>query len=86
MRTGQPQLVCAPQPTGLRSFGIIAHLRCGIILAALNSSMEPSEDVYQNGSIITVKIKPFEQFSEFEGIEPSNGHKITIKLSDIEQG
>ncbi|TAJ42432.1 MAG: restriction endonuclease [Reyranella sp.] len=55
-------------------------------LADLKPPTEASEAIYQNGSIITVKLKSFEQFSEFDGIEPSGGSEMTMKLSDIEKG
>jgi hypothetical protein len=44
---------------------------------------EPTEAVFQSGSLISVIIGPFENFSEFEGIEPASDKpnmKLDMKL------
>lgn len=48
----------------------------------LVTHVEPTEPIFENGSLISVFIKPFEQFSEFDSILPGPGPeiKMTLKL------
>jgi hypothetical protein len=41
---------------------------------------ESTEAVFQSGSLISVLIKPFEHFSEFDGIQPGKGPEIKMEL------
>lgn len=41
---------------------------------------EPTEPVFASGSLISVLIGPFEQFSEFDGIQPSKGPELKMEL------
>jgi hypothetical protein len=45
-------------------------------LAPLNAPRETDEPAWVNGSIITVWIKPFVEFSEFAGLEPATGPEV----------
>jgi Restriction endonuclease len=42
--------------------------------------IESTEAVFESGSLISVFIKPFEQFSEFDGVAPGQGPEIKMKL------
>jgi hypothetical protein len=39
-----------------------------------------TEQVFESGSLISVFIKPFEHFSEFDDIQPGTGPEIKMKL------
>lgn len=39
-----------------------------------------TEPVFESGSLISVLIKPFEHFSEFDSVQPANGREIKMKL------
>jgi hypothetical protein len=41
---------------------------------------QSTEAVFQSGSLISVFIRPFENFSEFDGIQPGNGPGIKMDL------
>lgn len=41
---------------------------------------ESTEAVFQSDSLISVLIKPFEPFSEFDGIQPGKGPESKMEL------